>query len=143
MPKDAGDSDLLEDAESDAIPSDLDLDDEDKDVNLDAISDSNEADTLDDDHIENSDGFSFAESSDNGDLVDLDDDIPEGLIDYDGSDANNSPDEEEWAGFGGQKRKLDGDQKDHSRRKKLRSLPTFASYEDYAKMINDGPEDDI
>jgi len=28
-------------------------------------------------------------------------------------------------------------------RKKLRSLPTFASYEDYARTIEDVPEDDL
>lgn len=39
------------------------------------------------------------------------------------------------------KRKRD-EEKDGNR-KKLRALPTFASYEDYAKMIEDGPEDNV
>ena len=44
-------------------------------------------------------------------------------------------------GAAGKKRKRK--EEDKQRRKKLRSLPTFASYEDYAKLIEDGPEDDI
>ena len=55
--------------------------------------------------------------------------------------------EAEWGGIGGgssQKKRKRGDEEDgKKRRKKLRSLPTFASYEDYAKMIEDGPEDNI
>ena len=43
------------------------------------------------------------------------------------------------------RKREDGEGKNSSkdRRKKLRSLPTFASYEDYAKLIEDGPEDNI
>ena len=40
------------------------------------------------------------------------------------------------------KRKGRGDD-ERTRKKKLRALPTFASYEDYARMIEDGPEEDI
>jgi ribosome biogenesis protein MAK21 len=47
---------------------------------------------------------------------------------------------------GGKKRKLggsgNGDER-RSRKKKLRALPTFASYEEYARMIEDGPEENI
>ena len=39
------------------------------------------------------------------------------------------------------KRKGRGDENDRTRKKKLRALPTFASYEDYAQMIEDGPEE--
>jgi ribosome biogenesis protein MAK21 len=39
------------------------------------------------------------------------------------------------------KRKGRGDDDDRTRKKKLRALPTFASYEDYAQMIEDGPEE--
>jgi len=36
----------------------------------------------------------------------------------------------------------DGDER-KSKKKRLRDLPTFASYEDYARMIEDGPEENI
>ena len=71
-----------------------------------------------------------------------------GLIEYDGSDAESggAADEEEWGGIvegtSTKKRKRD-EESARSKKKKLRSLPTFASYEDYAKMIEDGPEDNI
>ena len=45
--------------------------------------------------------------------------------------------------LGGQCRRKRGDDDAKSRKKKLRSLPTFASYEDYAKLIDDEPEDNI
>jgi ribosome biogenesis protein MAK21 len=46
---------------------------------------------------------------------------------------------------GGKKRKHKGAEKEDGRirKKKLRALPTFASYEDYARMIEDGPEEYI
>jgi ribosome biogenesis protein MAK21 len=46
---------------------------------------------------------------------------------------------------GGEKRKRKGPghEDERIRKKKLRALPTFASYEDYARMIEDGPEEDI
>ncbi|KAJ3866134.1 CBF/Mak21 family-domain-containing protein [Lentinula novae-zelandiae] len=103
----------------------------------------NDEDLQDEDAEEDSDNeFSLVEGSDNEDLISLNDD---GLIEYDGSDAEVG-DAEEWGGIGvdspkSNKRKRNDEEK--KRRKKLKSLPTFASYEDYAKMIEDGPEDDI
>ena len=41
------------------------------------------------------------------------------------------------------KRKGRGEEDERTRKKKLRALPTFASYEDYARMIEDGPEEDL
>jgi len=148
MPKEVGDSGLMEDTDSDEPPSGLDDGDDKDNENLNAdsnLNDENESDTEDDGHTEHSDDISLAEGSDDDDLIDLDEVLPEGLIDYDGSDTEETPeDEEEWTGFGrGQKRKRAGEQKGCGRRKKLRSLPTFASYEEYAKMIDEGPEDDI
>lgn len=92
--------------------------------------------------------LSLAEGSDADDLIDLDDDIPEGLVEYPGSESGEGDSEGgEWTGFGGgdagTKRKRGGKHDDGKKKKKLRSLPTFASYEDYAKMIEEGPEDDI
>lgn len=126
IPKAAGEDDDLMEA-SDDLPSDLDED-----------MDSEESAAGDDGTLD------LVEGSDNEDLVSLDGDIPEGLLDYEGS---QSSDDEEWSGIDtgedkkGTKRKRDDTSRE--RRKKLRSLPTFASYEDYAKLIEDGPEDDI
>ncbi|KAF9039673.1 CBF-domain-containing protein [Hymenopellis radicata] len=116
--------------------------------NDDALDDS---DIDDDDDIpsglddDSEDGLSLAEGSGDDDLVPMD-----GLIEFDGSDSEDDggEQEEEWggiAGGGGAKRKrAEDDEKDKTKRKKAKkSLPTFASYEDYAKMIEDGPEDDI
>ena len=50
---------------------------------------------------------------------------------------------EEGGGACDKRRKRDGEDGKKGRRKKLRSLPTFASYEDYAKLIEDGPEDNV
>ena len=89
------------------------------------------------------------------DLIDLDDDVPEGLLEYPGSDSDVDDEapgaDEEWSGFGdaaddaNTKKRKRGAAKDDGKqkKKKLRSLPTFASYEDYAKMIEEGPEDDV
>lgn len=136
MPKAEGDDDLMED-------SDVDIDDDDEGHSL-AASDE-EVDEDGDDNGSDDDGLSFVEGSDNEDLISLDGELPEGLIAYDGSDAEDDDDkvEEVWGGISGPaagtKRKRDETKSE--RRKKLRSLPTFASYEDYAKMIEDGPED--
>ncbi|RDB21715.1 Ribosome biogenesis protein NOC1 [Hypsizygus marmoreus] len=132
MPKAVGDDeDLME--ESDELPSDFDEDDE---------SEEEKEDLEEDD-----DALSLVEGSDNEDLIPLDEGFPDSLIEWDGSDADHGPvEDEEWGGIGGgdgtgKKRKRE--ETNREKRKKLRSLPTFASYEDYAKMIEDGPEDDI
>lgn len=41
------------------------------------------------------------------------------------------------------KRKGRGNEDERTRKKKLRALPTFASYEDYARMVEDGPEENL
>ncbi|KAJ4486692.1 CBF/Mak21 family-domain-containing protein, partial [Lentinula edodes] len=128
----ADDDDLMNDSDVDP-----DGDDSDERSSLD------DEDLQDEDVEEDSDNeLSLVEGSDNEDLISLNDD---GLIEYDGSDAEVG-DAEEWDGIGidsakSNKRKRNDEEK--KRRKKLKSLPTFASYEDYAKMIEDGPEDDI
>ena len=132
MPKAAGeDDDLMEDDSDD----DLDL----------GSGSGEEGSEVEDDEDDNSDALSLVEASDNEDLISLDGDVPDDLIEYDASDAGEE-DEAEWGGIeegtvGGQKRKREETR--GGKRKKLKSLPTFASYEDYAKMIEDGPEDDI
>ncbi|KAI6165099.1 ribosome biogenesis protein [Pisolithus thermaeus] len=99
-----------------------------------------------DDADEPDDAFSLAEASDDDDLLAVDD-MP-GLIEYDGSDvsAEDGEGSDEQTPFGGgrDKRKRKGKSEDKERKlKKRKTLPTFASYEDYAKMIEDGPEDNI
>jgi ribosome biogenesis protein MAK21 len=89
------------------------------------------------------DEIELAEGSDDEDLISQGDN---GLIEYDGSSANELDTEAEWGGVddaGGEKkrkRKEDNDRR-RSARKKLKSLPTFASYEDYAAMIEVDGED--
>lgn len=130
MPKAMGDDDDL-------------MDDSDTDPGLDDSDDLGSAGDEKDIDGDSDDGLSLVEGSDNEDLISLDGD---GLIDYDGSDADDNEDDGEWQGIGGGEEKSNKRKRtdeDKKRRKKLKSLPTFASYEDYAKMIEDGPEDDI
>ncbi|OAX41808.1 CBF-domain-containing protein [Rhizopogon vinicolor AM-OR11-026] len=130
MPRVAGDEDLMVD--SDSEPSGLDDSDG---------SDDEEAD-VDEEDGGSGDGFSMVEGSDNEDLIGLDE-VPHGLIEYDGSADEQGDGEESWNGFGSTKKRKQETESKREKRKKLRSLPTFASYEDYARMIEDGPEDDI
>ncbi|KAI0067515.1 CBF-domain-containing protein [Artomyces pyxidatus] len=135
-----------DDMDSDDLPSGLD----DSDDPVEASADAEEYDDSDEEDEseklpsdDGEDAFSMVEASDAEDLLDLDADMPDGLVDYDGPEGDG---EEEWSGFGGEpakKRKHEGEEKGKAKRKKLRSLPTFASYDDYAKMIEDGPEDNI
>jgi ribosome biogenesis protein MAK21 len=142
------------DEDDDEVPSGLDDDseaDSDDESIDDELGDDEEVEFSDDDEDlgSDSDALSLAEGSDNEDLVPLDE-IPDGLIEYDGSDASDAAgDDGEWGGIDGGasknlKRKRKGDEESSSKgKRKKRKLPTFASYEDYAKMIEDGPEDDI
>ncbi|KAG6888162.1 hypothetical protein C0995_010173 [Termitomyces sp. Mi166 len=138
MPKTAGeDEDLVEESDDDDdVPSDFDMDDDSE----------NESHVAEDDEEE--DAFSLVEGSDNEDLIPLDGDIPDGLIEWDGSDEEGAAEavDKEWGGIedeGGGKKRKRKDTTSREKRKKLKALPTFASYEDYAKMIENGPEDDI
>ncbi|OCH87760.1 CBF-domain-containing protein [Obba rivulosa] len=146
MPAELQDDDLMED--DDDLPSDFDVDSDVSDAekpDADEASSAEEFDGEPDAEEEDADDFSLVEGSDAEDLLPLDAEVPMGLIAYDGSDAGSgSEDEGEWGGIAdamSKKRKRNSD--DRQRKKKLRSLPTFASYEDYAKMIEDTPEDNI
>ena len=91
----------------------------------------------DSDGNEFGDGISFVEGSDDDDLLGVDD-IPNDF----GADAETEESDEEWGGIsGGDKRKRK--YKTQAKRKKRKTLPTFATYEEYAKMIEEGPEDEI
>ncbi|KAG6916630.1 hypothetical protein DXG01_006126 [Tephrocybe rancida] len=135
MPKAAGDDEYLMDGsdiddDDDGLPSDFSMNDE------------SEGEASDGD-----DALSLVEGSDNEDLISLHGDVPEGLIDWDGGsdDGNTAEVEEEWGGIegGNEGKKRKREETSREKRKKLKSLPTFASYDDYARMIEDGPEDDI
>lgn len=166
MPAELEDDDLMDDSGSsgdeDEIPSGLDdmseLDDADSAAGDAASADGAEVEG-EDMHEVNEEGgddddvFSLAEASDAEDLLPLDADVPmQGLIEYDGPGAFATEDDEraEWGGIseaGSKKKRKRGEEKEKEggkgRRKKLRSLPTFASWEEYAALIEDGPEDNI
>ncbi|KAF5348324.1 hypothetical protein D9756_010452 [Leucocoprinus leucothites] len=162
MPKEGDDEDLVSDSELDdeegeaGLPSDFSAamasDNEDlvfneSEAETSAASDDEEHDKQDDD--DDDDALSLVEGSDNEDLIPLND-LPDGLIAYDGSSSEGEG-EGEWGGITtsdkNKKRKRgageEKDSTDSKRKKSKRSLPTFANYEDYAKMIEEGPEDDI
>ena len=82
-------------------------------------------------------GFLSAEASDTDDLVHLDAEVPD-------ENATSAAQESSALG-GGKKRKHKGLEKGdlRIRKKKLRALPTFASYEDFAQMIEDEPEENV
>lgn len=136
MPREDGDERFLEDDE--------DMDDDElscPDAGGDSSVEGEEEPEIDSDENEFGDGISLAEGSDDDDLIAVDN-IPNGLVEYDGSDAGTKQSDEEWGGIsGGDKRK----RKDEGqvRRKKRKTLPTFATYEEYARMIEEGPEDQI
>jgi ribosome biogenesis protein MAK21 len=97
----------------------------------------------DDPGTESLDGLSsIAEGSGDDDLLPF-----RGLIEYDGSDTSEEKEEEEsWLGVGtpaaNKKRTNEVDTRPR-KRKKRETLTAFASYEDYARMIEDAPEDNI
>ena len=116
-----------------------------------------DADLLDDDEMESDpdddeqdssrlgskedDETDLAEGSDDEDLISQD-----GLIEYDGPSVSDEDREDEWAGvddaeFGKKRKRMDDTDSRRSARKKLKSLPAFASYEDYAAMIEADGDD--
>jgi ribosome biogenesis protein MAK21 len=87
-------------------------------------------------------GFSSASASDTDDLVHLDAEVP---VDLTNREKATSAQETSVFGDGKKrKRKVPRNEEDSRiRKKKLRSLPTFASYEDYAQIIEDEPEENV
>ncbi|KAG8733763.1 hypothetical protein FRC11_002832 [Ceratobasidium sp. 423] len=78
------------------------------------------------------------------DLGDSDEELefaedPNDLVELSGGDASSSDEEP----IKGKRKKSSAADSKREKRKKLRRLPTFASAEDYAKMIDEAPEDDI
>ncbi|KAH7098243.1 CBF-domain-containing protein [Auriculariales sp. MPI-PUGE-AT-0066] len=75
----------------------------------------------------------------------MDDDDLVDLADFMGEDGGQ---DEEWGGIGSadsnsKKRKRSSADEPSKRKKRLRDLPTFATYEDYQRMIEEAPEDNI
>jgi len=105
-----------------------------------------------DDEVENA--LDFAESDD--DLLASDAELPDGLFDPDGEFSSDSEaTAEEWGGVDantGKKRKSspkskhsfgEGDGGKDRKKRKIKHLPTFASLEDYERLIDQTPADNI
>jgi len=139
MPCENGDKTFLEDNEDEDVDNDELLSD--PDAGGSSSVKGEEEPEIDSDGNELDNGISLAEGSDDDDLVAVDD-ISNGLIEYDGLGAETEQSNEEWGGIGGSNKCK---QKDNSqaRHKKRKTLPTFATYEEYARMIKEGPEDQI
>ncbi|KAG8743453.1 hypothetical protein FRC10_012033 [Ceratobasidium sp. 414] len=127
--------------DSDSVPGGLDDMSDDLDSDEESGSDDgedvSEASSSDDeslpgggmpDDIDDSDDDPVDFAEDEGDLIEL----------SEGQDASS----DEELSRGKRKKSVAGKSK-REKRRKLRQLPTFASAEDYAKMIDDAPEDDI
>jgi ribosome biogenesis protein MAK21 len=119
---------------SDGEDSDLDVDQD--DLVEDSISDA-ESDGSAWDYSET--GPSVTDADDADDLVDP---AAKALVDPTKSDGADS-DAEQTCFSHDKKRKRNDSRKEDARaqRKKLRSLPAFANYEDYAHLIEDEPEE--
>jgi len=89
----------------------------------------------------NDNWFSSSEASETVDLVHIDAEVP---VDLTKRRQADSAMEESPVSGGDKKRKRNGSGKeDVMIRKKLRAFPTFASYEDFAQMIEDEPEENL
>ncbi|ELU42136.1 ribosome biogenesis protein [Rhizoctonia solani AG-1 IA] len=124
--------------DSDDIPSGLDdmSDDEDDDLGGHKSEQESGSGVEDDGSVE---GGSMPD-----DLGDSDEEIefaedPDDLIELSGGDATSSDEE----AVQGKRKKASAADSKREKRKRPRRLPTFASAEDYAKMIDETPEDDI
>lgn len=129
--------------ESDSVPSGLDEmsdgEGSDNDANESGSDESHSGDIEVDDEVESAEGGSIPDDlSDSDGPLEFEED-PDDLLELSGG-AVSSSDEEILRG---KRKRLSqvGDKK--AKRKKLRKLPTFASAEDYAKMIDEAPEEDI
>jgi ribosome biogenesis protein MAK21 len=82
---------------------------------------------------------------DEGDIVSDEDGDPTGLVAFPSGEESDGAGDDEWQGFGedAKTRKRSRDKGAAEGRKKRRKLATFASYEDYAAMIEKSQEDNI
>lgn len=122
---DDSDSDSDDDAEDDKLPSDADSDE-------DAIEEDSDADGQIPDDSSSGSEVDFAEDAD--DIVASDDEV---LI-----PSVFEPEDSE-AVSGKRKPSAEDTQKGGRKKRRIGALPTFASYEDYAKLIEEAPEEDL
>lgn len=146
MPGPKADLDLMEDSESDDIPSGLDDDDDDElleesELGVEVSNEDEDGEEDEDDSVaapnaedDSSDDEDVDFAEDEDDLVDLDDEV---LI-----PSAFEPEDSE-AVSGKRKPTQEDTQKGGRKKRKLGALPTFASYEDYAKLIEEAPEEDL
>jgi ribosome biogenesis protein MAK21 len=103
------------------------------------INDESSLESDDEGHFLHSDGESgedgLVDDFDNESFVSTDQDAPEGLIEYESDDDDDRR--------GDKKRKREASEGRGVRKKKPRTLPTFASYDEYARMIEDGTDEDL
>lgn len=157
-----GDDELLLGVDEDDAEDDLVDEDDEGDAAIESGDGGDEDEDEDEDEGGTEDDVSLAEGSDDDDLLAVDD-IP-GLLEYDGSDVESDDgvgggtgdgeqdEDEDWGGLGpgderkrkrGGRRPVQTEESGRSEigsnkgRKKRRTLPTFASYEEYAKMIEE------
>ena len=165
MPGPHADLDLMEDDDdTDSIPNGLDdLDDEDEDVPGSQIGASDESSDVEDEagseeasdpdeveHVEEDEGGSEEENLVESDVdlivlsdvefLDTGDD--ETGVGREASPSAFEPEDSETVS-GVRRPHPEDTHKGGRKRRKVGTLPTFASYEDYAKLIEEGPEDDI
>ena len=125
--------------ESDSLPSDLDGDSDDVSLPMEKYS------NQEDEREEDGRGSGFGEDED--DLVGSDIDAPDGLLHF--ASEGEAQGEEEWGGIGtgatvARKKRKAKEQPDGRRKKRrLRDLPTFASVEQYAKLIDEADEENL
>lgn len=86
--------------------------------------------------------FSSAEASDTDDLAHLDAETPVDIT-MRGQTGSAAPESPVFGGGKKRKRKGPGKEDRQVRKKKLRAFPMFASYEDFAQMIEDESEENL
>lgn len=87
-------------------------------------------------------GFSSAEVSDTDELEYLDAEVPVNLANRERA-ASATQVSSVFGDGKKRKRKVPGNEDSRIRKKKLRALPTFASYEDFAQIIENEPEENV
>lgn len=109
----------------------------------DELPSSEDEDEDEDDIPSDLEGSSAGEGGDD-DEIDFNDMLEE-EVDLIAFDEEASESENEWGGLSeGSKRKRNKDEEGGKKKKRrMVGIPTFASYEDYAKMIDEAPEEDL
>lgn len=97
---------------------------------------------IDDEAELSDDALEFEEDSDDilGSEVPLDESVGDGLIHFDS-------DNESWQGIGekisGKRKRKDEEDGERKKKRRVKDLPLFASLEDYERLIDAQPEDNI